>query len=68
MTRTDALGRVNNYEYDDFNRLKKTIHAAATVGSARLEERIEYDANGNIKKRFDTAGRETVKLSLRDVV
>ena len=59
-SRTDALGRVTNFEYDDFNRLKKTIYPTATVGTARLEERIEYDANGNIKKRIDAAGRETL--------
>jgi RHS repeat-associated protein len=57
---TDALGNVTNYEYDDFNRLKRILYPAATVGAVRLEERIEYDLVGNVKKRIDTANRETV--------
>ncbi|MDQ3087563.1 MAG: RHS repeat protein [Acidobacteriota bacterium] len=31
-----------------------------TFGAIRLEERIEYDTVGNVKKRIDTANRETV--------
>jgi RHS repeat-associated protein len=57
---TDALGNVTNYEYDDFNRLKRILYPAATVGATRLEERTEYDLVGNVKKRIDTANRETV--------
>ncbi|HKO42785.1 MAG TPA: Ig-like domain-containing protein [Pyrinomonadaceae bacterium] len=57
--KTDALSRVTNYEYDNFNRLKKVIYPPATVGATRLQETIEYDAAGNLKKRIDTAGRET---------
>ena len=55
----DAQNRTTNYEYDDFNRLVKTIYPAATTGATRLEERVEYDLAGNVKKRVDTAGRET---------
>lgn len=57
---TDALGNTTDYEYDEFNRLKKIIYPPSTVGATRLEERIEYDAVGNVKKRIDTANRETV--------
>lgn len=57
---TDALNRTVNYEYDNFNRLVKTIYPAATTGATRLDERVEYDAAGNVKKRIDTAGRQTV--------
>lgn len=59
-SRTDALSQTTNYEYDDFNRLKKTIYPAASVGAARLEERLEYDVLGSVKKHVDTAGRETL--------
>lgn len=57
---TDALNRTTNYEYDNFNRLVKTIYPAATIGATRLDERVEYDAAGNMNKRIDTMGRETV--------
>jgi RHS repeat-associated protein len=60
MSLTDALNRTTNYEYDDFNRLVKTIYPAATNGAARLEERVEYDAVGQVKKQVDTGGRETL--------
>lgn len=57
---TDALGNTTNYEFDNFDRLKKIVYPAATTGAARLEERMEYDAVGNVKKRIDTANRETL--------
>ena len=44
--------------YDDFNRLKKAIYPPSVVGATRLEERLEYDTVGNVKKRIDTANRE----------
>ena len=57
---TNALNQTTDYEYDSFNRLKKVIYPAASTGATRLEERIEYDSVGNVKKRIDTANRETV--------
>ncbi|HYG83051.1 MAG TPA: RHS repeat-associated core domain-containing protein, partial [Pyrinomonadaceae bacterium] len=57
---TDALSRTTNYEYDNFNRPVKTVYPPAAAGAARLEERVEYDAAGNVKKRIDTALRETL--------
>lgn len=57
---TDALNHTTDYEYDDFNRQKKVIYPPATTGATRLEERTEYDKVGNIKKRIDTASRETL--------
>lgn len=57
---TDALNNTINYEYDNFDRLKKIIYPAATIGATRLEERLEYDAVGNVKKRIDAANRETL--------
>jgi RHS repeat-associated protein len=57
---TDALGNTTNYEYDDFNRLKKVIYPPSQTGTTRLEERLEYDTLGNIKKRIDMANRETL--------
>jgi len=56
----DALNQTTNYEFDDFNRLKKIIYPPADAGGARLEESIEYDAVGNVKKRIDTALRNTL--------
>jgi RHS repeat-associated protein len=38
----------------------KTIYPAATTGAARLEERVEYNEVGKVKKQVDTAGRETL--------
>lgn len=60
MSAIDALGNATNYEYDDFNRLKKVVYPPAVSGGTRLEERLEYDSVGNVKKRIDTANRETV--------
>jgi len=57
---TTALNETTNYEYDDFNRVKKIFLPPFTFGAIRLEERIEYDTVGNVKKRIDTANRETV--------
>ena len=59
-SQTDALGNTTNYEYDDFDRLKKMIYPPSATGATRLEERMEYDATGNVKKRIDTANRETL--------
>ncbi len=59
-SQTDALSQTTNYEYDDFNRLKKVIYPPATSGATRLEERLEYNTIGNVKKRIDTANRETL--------
>ena len=59
-SQTDALGNITNYEYNDFNRLKKAIYPPATTNATRLEERIEYNTIGNVKKRIDTANRETL--------
>lgn len=59
---TDALSQVTNYEYDDFNRLKKIIYPAAATGATRLQQTIEYFATGTVKKKTDTAGRETAYL------
>jgi len=59
---TDALGRVTNYQYDDFNRLVKTTYPPVTTGATRLFETLEYDATGNVTKRTDTAGRATAYL------
>jgi RHS repeat-associated protein len=56
---TDALARVTNYDYDDFNRLVKITYPAATTGATRLFETIGYDPAGNINQRTDTAGRIT---------
>ncbi len=50
---------MTNYEYDDFNRLKKTVYPAAAAGAARLQESVTYDADGNVKTRTDTGGRVT---------
>ena len=58
-SRTDALGRVINYEYDDFNRLVKTIFPPASAGATRLFETIAYDAVGNVTQKTDAAGRVT---------
>ena len=55
----DALGNVTNYEYDDFNRLQKTIYPAAATGAVRLQESVTYDTLGNVKTKTDTAGRVT---------
>ena len=60
ISQTDALGNTTNYEYDDFDRLTKMIYPPAATGATRLEERMEYDAVGNVKKRIDTANRETL--------
>ena len=59
-SQADALGNTTNYEYDNFDRLKRVIYPPATTGATRLEERLEYDAVGNVKKRIDTMSRETV--------
>src|SRR2546423_7370910 len=56
---TDALAHTTNYEYDEFNRLLKTIYPPAVTGGARLQETVEYDVAGNVTKRTDTAGRIT---------
>ncbi len=60
ISQTDALGNVTNYEYDEFNRLKKVKYPLSVTGATQLEERTEYDTVGNIKKRIDTANRETL--------
>ena len=57
---TDGVGKVTNYQYDNFDRLTKIIYPAASVGATRLEERYEYDAVGNVKKHVDTANRQTL--------
>ncbi len=44
---TDALGNETNYDYDDFNRLKKVIYPPSTVNATRLEESLTYDEVGN---------------------
>jgi len=59
VAQTDGEGNVTNYEYDTFDRLTKTIYPVPDTGVARLEERFEYDAVGNLKKRIDTANRQT---------
>lgn len=59
---TDALSRVTDYEYDDFDRLKKIVYPPAISGGSRLQATIEYDVVGNLKKKIDTAGRETTYL------
>ncbi|HVS81142.1 MAG TPA: RHS repeat-associated core domain-containing protein, partial [Pyrinomonadaceae bacterium] len=56
---TDALARVTNYDYDDFNRLVKITYPPATTGATRLFEALAYDAAGNVTQRTDTAGRVT---------
>ena len=56
---TDALSNITNYEYDDFNRVKKLIYPPSIVGAIRLEESLTYDTLGNVKTRSDTAGRLT---------
>ena len=56
---TDALGRVTNYQYDDFNRLVKTTYPPATTGATRLFESVEYDAASNVTRRTDTDSRST---------
>ena len=59
------------FEYDALNRLVKTTFPAVDVAqytgnkvtgiaSQVLFETLEYDANGNITKKTDTAGNETV--------
>jgi len=57
---TNALSQTINHEYDEFNRLKKIIYHPAISGGTRLEESLEYDLVGNVRKRIDTAGRQTV--------
>ena len=57
---TDALNQTTNYEFDDYNRLKRIVYPPATAGGARLDENLEYDAVGNVKKRIDTALRQTL--------
>ncbi|MBK8151184.1 MAG: RHS repeat protein [Acidobacteria bacterium] len=60
VNQRDALGNETNYEYDEFNRQKKVIYPAITSGGTRLDQRTEYDLVGNVKKRIDTAGRQTI--------
>jgi len=40
---TDALAHTTNYEYDEFNRLLKTICPPAVTGRARLQGTVEYE-------------------------
>jgi YD repeat-containing protein len=56
---TDALNRTTNYEYDDFNRLKKIKYPEATLGAGRLEENFTYDLSGNLLEKKDQANRIT---------
>jgi RHS repeat-associated protein len=56
---TDALNRTTNYEYDDFNRLKKIKYPEATAGAGRLEENFTYDLAGNLLEKKDQANRIT---------
>jgi YD repeat-containing protein len=56
---TDALSRTTNYEYDDFNLLKKIKYPEVTVGAGRLEENFGYDLVGNLITKTDQAGRVT---------
>ncbi|GIW98483.1 MAG: hypothetical protein KatS3mg111_1816 [Pirellulaceae bacterium] len=50
---TDSLGNATGYEYDDANRLTRTLFADGTT----IERR--YDAAGNLIAIIDQAGRET---------
>ncbi|MBK8813146.1 MAG: hypothetical protein IPN69_20790 [Acidobacteria bacterium] len=36
------------------------IYPAITPNGSRLDQRTEYDLVGNVKKRIDTAGRQTI--------
>jgi len=58
-SKTDILGRVTDYEYNDMNLVSKIRYPAASPGMARLEESFEYDAVGNLKKQWDTSGHLT---------
>jgi RHS repeat-associated protein len=57
---TDALNNTTNYEYDDFSRLEKVIYPPEYTGATRFEEKTEYTKVGQVKKRIDTANRETL--------
>ena len=54
---TDALSRVTQLQYDDFNQPVKIIYPPATPGGPRLFETMSYDALGNVTLKTDTAGR-----------
>jgi YD repeat-containing protein len=63
---TDALSRVTNYDYDDFNRLVKITYPPATTGATRLQETIAYDAGGNVTKKTDTVDKNGRRISFRN--
>lgn len=60
VSQTDAVGNVTNYQYDIYDRLTKIIYPIADTGVTALEENFEYDQVGNLKRKVDTAGRQTL--------
>jgi RHS repeat-associated protein len=62
VAHTDALGRITNFTYDDFNRMVQTTYPDATAGATRLFTTVTYDAGGNVTQKTDTAGRVTSYL------
>jgi YD repeat-containing protein len=61
IAQIDAMNNVTNFEYDEFNRLVKTIYPLENpTATSRLFETMEYDVVGNVKKRTDTDNRSAL--------
>ena len=58
-TVTDGEGNQTKYEYDGFDRLKKTLFPHATTKSVQgsLYEEYEYDNNGNMRGKRNRHGQ-----------
>jgi RHS repeat-associated protein len=53
---TDANGNTTSFEYDDFNRLKRTIYPDPITGAAGTTEEYTYDNADNVTERKNRAG------------
>ena len=60
IAQTDPLGNVTQFQYDALDRVTKVIYPGAEPSAVPLEEIVEYDAVGNVSRRIDTAGRQTL--------
>lgn len=55
----DPLGRTTDHDYDELNRLKKTVQDKAT-GGINATTQMQYDTRDNLRKVTDPKGLDTI--------